>query len=176
MACWFRFAMMAALFAAALPATAQPVRWAVVGEWDISFYPATGGCLAFTRWGQTNMFIGYDTRDGVKALDITLLDERWTSIKTGDIYSITVAFGRRPPWTLDMTGVFMDGAPGLNILLGAEREKSRQLLAEFRREIRMTWAYGETELGRFALRGSRRAFDAVLDCQRHHSDRLTARQ
>lgn len=176
MACFLRFAMTVVLLATALPATAKPARWTVVGEWDISYYPATGGCLAFTRWGKTNMFIGYDTRDGVKALDITLLDERWTSIETGAIYPVTVAFGHRPAWTLDMTGVFMDGAPGLNILLGAEGEKSRQLLAEFRRETRMTWAYADTELGRFPLRGSRRAFDAVLDCQRQHSSTITAQQ
>lgn len=173
---WFLRCLLAALLiCAAGVAAAKPSRWSMVGEWDISYYPATGGCLAYTLWGPTAMFIGFDTRDGVTALDITVLDERWSSITPGTIYPVTVTFGRRLPWTLDMTGVQMDGAPGLNILVNAERDKSKQLLAEFRRETRMTWAYGEAELGRFTLRGSRRAFDAVLDCQRHHSELTSVR-
>ncbi|MCB1339588.1 MAG: hypothetical protein KDK24_00670 [Pseudooceanicola sp.] len=165
--------LVAVLSLVALPAPAQPTRWAMVGEWNISYYPATGGCLAYTLWDRTAMFIGFDTREGLRALDVTLLDERWKSIEPGVVYPVGVRFGRRPAWTLDMTGVVMDGAPGLNILVNAERDKAQQLLAEFRRELRMTWTYDGTELGRFPLHGSRRAFDAVLECQRHH-DRLIA--
>lgn len=149
---------------------AKPERWAIVGEWDISYYPATGGCLAFARSGPTSLFIGFDTLGGIEALDITVLDERWDSIRTGEVYPVTVALGNEPPWTLDMIGVFMDGSPGLSIVVDAARPKSSQLVAEFRREMRMTWSYGNIELGRFTLRGSRRAFDAVLTCQRHHVD------
>ena len=32
----------------------------------------------------------------------------------------------------------------------------------------MTWTYGASELGKFTLKGSRRAFDEVLECQRAH--------
>ena len=152
------------LIAFPLPARAAPERWAIVGVWDIGYYPATGGCLAFAAFDDTAFFIGFDTRDGVEAIDITVLDERWASIEPGTTYPVTVTFGNEPPWTLDMRGVFMDGAPGLNILVDASRPKSAELIAEFRRETRMTWAYGDTRLGRFTLKGSRRAFDAVRAC------------
>lgn len=158
------------LLGAAPPAAASPAHWASLGEWIISYYPSTGGCLAFARSGQTAFFIGYDTISGIQALDITVLDDRWDSIETGSVYPVTVAFGNEPPWTIDMAGVVMDGAPGLNIVVDAARPKAAQIIAEFRRERSMTWAYGETELVRFSLRGSRRAFDAILDCQRHHAN------
>ena len=157
-----------ALVTLAQPAHAEPQRWAVIGGWDVGFYPATQGCLAFAAFDDTAFFIGFDTRDAVEALDITVLDERWESIEPDARYPVTLAFGDEPPWTLEMRGVHMDGAPGLNILIDADMDKSATFIEEFQREMRMTWAYGDTRLGQFTLRGSRQAFNAVRDCQRSH--------
>ena len=156
----------------ALPAHAEPERWAVVGEWDVGWYPDLRGCLAFTQFDTTSFFIGFDTAGPARALDITVLDARWTSIRPAEVYPVSLSFGRRDPWVLDMQGVHMDGAPGLHILVDTALPRAETFIEEFQREMRMTWEYAGAELGRFTLRGSRRAFDAVEACQKAHRDRL----
>ncbi|MEX0340582.1 MAG: hypothetical protein AB3N11_16265 [Arenibacterium sp.] len=155
-------------------ANAQPERWAIIRGWDIGYYPATQGCLAFTAFEDTNFFIGFDMHEEVPALDITVLDSRWSSIEPMARYPVTLAFGDEPPWTLEMQGVMMDGLPGLNILIDASIDQSLEFIEEFQREMRMRWSYGDAELGEFTLRGSRRAFDEVLKCQRSFDARAQA--
>lgn len=155
---------------------AQPERWAIVQGWDIGYYPATQGCLAFTAFDDTNFFIGFDMHADVPALDITVLDHRWSSIEPMGRYPVTLTFGNESPWTLEMQGVMMDGLPGLNILIDASIEQSLEFIEEFQREMRMRWSYGEAELGEFTLRGSRRAFEEVLKCQRSFDARAQARE
>ena len=115
------FLPVAALAASlALPVQAEPQRWAVLGEWDVGWYPDLRGCLAFTQFETTAFFIGFDTAGPTRALDITVLDDRWTSIQPEQVYPVTLNFGRKDPWVLDMHGVHMDGAPGLHILVDAD--------------------------------------------------------
>ncbi|MHA6262731.1 hypothetical protein ACXYMO_05980 [Arenibacterium sp. CAU 1754] len=159
---------------AGFPAMAERERWSMTDGWNVSFYPSLQGCLAYASFEGTAFFIGFDTIQSVPALDITVLDERWTSFKQDGLYPISVKFGDEPAWTLEMHGVYMDGAPGLNILIDAGMEKSAHFVEEFQREMEMIWTHGETELGHFTLRGSRRAFDQVLACQDAHSAALTA--
>ena len=159
---------------AAAPLRAEPVRWAMLDGWDIGFYPNLQGCLAFARFDGTGLFIGYDTQDDVPGLDITLLDERWDTISAGEHYVVSLTFGDKPPWTLDMLGVHMDGAPGLSTLIDTSMEKSAEFIAEFQGEMQMVWRLEETELGRFTLKGSRRAFEAVQACQEAHAESLPA--
>lgn len=167
--------LMLALVPAMSPAAAAtPERWSYIDGWDVAYYPTSQGCLAFAAFEGTGFFIGFDTRGPIPALDITMLDEGWESIETGSNYAVTLSLGEQPPWTLDMTGVFMDGAPGLNILVDASTEKAADFIEEFQRELRMTWSYGDEELGRFTLQGSRRAFDEVLACQNAHEAALSA--
>ena len=150
-------------------AMAEPTRWSVTNGWDVAFYPSTRGCLAFSSFDGTAFFIGFDTHGNVPALDITVLDDRWDKVVPGQIHTVTVTFGDEPPWTLDMLGVHMDGATGLNILIDTQIDKSAIFVEEFQREMRMTWAMGDFVLGRFTLRGSRRAFTEVLECQNNHA-------
>ena len=164
-----RCALLLALLPQILGASPGPERWAIIDGWDIGFYPASQGCLAFASFDDTDFFIGYDTREDVPALDITVLDARWESIEADERYPVTLAFGNEPPWTLEMKGVHMDGAPGLHILIDASMEKSGTFIDEFQREMAMTWSYGDVQLGEFTLRGSRRAFEEVRACQNARS-------
>lgn len=168
----FLCVLLSLLFAAPI-AVAQTERWAIIRGWDIAYYDATRGCLAFTAFEDTNFFIGFDMNEDVPALDITVLDQRWESIEPSERYPVTLKFGDEPPWTLEMQGVMMDGLPGLNILIDASIDQSLEFIEEFQREMRMRWSYGEAELGEFTLRGSRRAFDEVLKCQRSFDARVT---
>jgi hypothetical protein len=150
-------------------AHAEPQRWRLSDPWDISYYPATGGCLAYATFDGTGIFIGFDTLEEVPALDITLLDSRWQSIEQDTTYPVSLRFGDEPRWVLDMTGVHMDGAPGLHILIDATMPRAAVFIEEFQREMRMRWEYAETMLGEFTLRGSRQAFDQVVACQAAHA-------
>lgn len=173
MARYLPFALALALLPAPSPTdAATPERWAYTDGWDVGYYPTTRGCLAFATFDGTGFFIGFDTRGRIPALDITMLDETWASIEPGTRYPVTLALGDEPPWILDMTGVFMDGAPGLNILVDASTDKAATFIEEFQRELRMTWSYGDAQLGHFTLRGSRRAFDEVLACQNAYDAQL----
>ena len=158
------------LAAAIGPVLADPVPWGMVGEWDISYYPASQGCQAFALIGdETAFFIGYDNTGAVRRLDLTLLDPRWQSLRRDLTYPVTVVLGRAEPWQLDMAGVRMQGDTGLSLRIDAAAPAAQQFVADFRRESRMTWSYGDTEFARFSLRGSRRALDAVAACERSHS-------
>ncbi|WP_109463789.1 hypothetical protein [Albibacillus kandeliae] len=169
MAFLFRCAAGLALCCLAVPSVAAPERWSVIGNWDISYYSATEGCLAYARFDHTDFFIGFDTREEKPALDLTVLDDRWESIEPDVTYPVTLMFGDEEPWTLDMRGVHMDDSPGLNILIDASMNKAETFIEEFQREMRMSWSYGDTKLGVFTLKGSRSAFQAVLDCQNAHA-------
>ena len=172
MTCFLRGVVGMALVLISFPAMADPIRWALIDDWDVGFYPATRGCLAFARFDDTDFFIGFDTYEEVPALDITVLDGRWESIEQNSRYPISLVFGDQPPWTLDMLGVYMDGTPGLNILIDASMDRSDTFIDEFQREAGMTWSYGDTELGKFTLRGSRRAFEEVRACQEAHQEEI----
>lgn len=154
-------------------AAADTIDWKTVGGWDISFYPGSEGCQAFALFEEdTAFFIGFDNTGGVLALDVTLLDERWSSIQDGKEYSVTLHFGNETPWTLEMDGVQLDGYPGLNIMIDAGSDEADLFVDEFQRETRMEWSFGGSRLGRYTLRGSRRAFDEVIACQRSYFEAL----
>jgi len=154
-------------------AQAETIDWKTVEGWDISFYPASEGCQAFALFEEdTAFFIGFDNSGDGLLLDVTLLDERWGSIEDGKEYSVTLHFGNETPWTLEMDGVQMDDFPGLNILIDASSDEADLFINEFQRETRMKWSFGDNLLGRYTLRGSRRAFDEVIACQRSYFEAI----
>lgn len=165
------FAAAAVLFTGASAAIADTILWKTVRGWDISFYPGSAGCQAYAQFEEgTAFFIGFDGNNDVLAVDVTLLDQRWTSIENGKEYPIEVKFGNETPWTLKMDGVVWQGNPGLNIMIAAGSDEASLFVDEFQRETSMAWAYGTASLGRYTLRGSRRAFDEVIACQRSYLD------
>jgi hypothetical protein len=169
----FPAALLALPMATATPALSETIDWKTVGGWDISFYPGSEGCQAFALFEEdTAFFIGFDSTGGELSLDVTLMDERWGSIDAGKDYSITVKFGDESPWTLDMAGVQIDEFPGLNILIDSSSDQADLFVDEFQRETSMTWSFSGSQLGRYTLRGSRRAFDEVIACQRSYFEAL----
>ncbi|MBK0329063.1 hypothetical protein I5535_17440 [Rhodobacteraceae bacterium F11138] len=150
-------------------ARAQAVDWKTIDDWRIAFYPGSQGCQAFRLYEEnTAFFIGFDHTRKTGALDITILDRRWTAFKTDAEYRIRLQFGTQPAWTLDMDGVLLNGLPGLHILFGSTGPDADQFISQFRRERVMKWQHGETRLGRFPLNGSRKAFDELRRCQKHY--------
>ncbi|KUJ76922.1 hypothetical protein AVO45_10555 [Ruegeria marisrubri] len=159
---------LAALAVAAMAgaASADPVDWKSVGGWDVSFYPNSEGCQAFALFEEdTAFFIGFDSTFNELSLEVTLMDERWGSIEAGKEYQIGVKFGDETPWSLGMEGLQTDGFPGLRLMIDAGTDEADLFVKEFQRETSMTWNYGDAVLGRYTLRGSRRAFDEVVNCQ-----------
>lgn len=163
------------LTSTATDTAAEAIDWKTVGGWDISFYPGSEGCQAFALFEEdTAFFIGFDNTGNELALDVTLLDKRWGSLQDSKEYSITLHFGNETPWTLEMDGVQMDGFPGLNIMIDATSDEADLFVDEFQRETKMEWVFNGTLLGRFTLRGSRRAFDEVIACQRSYFEALSS--
>ena len=112
------------------PVSAETTIWKTVRDRDTSYYPGSSGCQVFAVFdGQTAFFIGFDADDDELSLDVTLLDERWSSIQDGN----------------DQTELFID---------------------EFQRENSMAWSFNDNQLGHYTLRGSRRALNEVVACQR----------
>jgi len=105
------------------------------------------GFLRFTQVG------GYDPRT-LPGLEVTVHGKR----------PLHGVIGSRPPHVLPAT----------------ERRKPTPMadlfIDEFQRETRMVWNFQGSELGRYTLRGSRRAFDEVIACQRSYFDALGASQ
>jgi hypothetical protein len=160
----------ASLALSASSAPAEIIDWKTVGGWDISFYPESEGCQAFAVFERnTAFFIGFDSTDDLLALDVTLLDQSWGSIQEGRQYDVSVKFGNESPWNLSMDGLNTDGYPGLNIMIDAGNDQASLFVEEFQRETRMEWSFNGTLLGRYTLKGSRRAFDEVISCQRSYS-------
>ena len=157
----------AILTASLTTVSADTIDWKTVGGWDISFYPGSAGCQAFAVFDrETAFFIGFDNNNDDLSLDVTILDERWSSIQDGEDYSITVKFGDESPWTLGMTGTVVDNYSGLNLMIDVASDEAELFVTEFQRENSMDWSYNNNRLGHYTLRGSRRAFDEVIKCQR----------
>jgi hypothetical protein len=153
---------------------AQPVQWAAVGGWDISFYPNAKGCQALALYDQETAFIfGFDAAGGDLALAVTLLDPHWTFIEPDQEYPITAQFGDESTWTLAMQGVVRGDFPGLTFTTNASSDQADLLIQEFQKERNMSWRNGNDLLGHFTLNASYRAFEAVRACQRAQKDGLT---
>lgn len=154
--------------------SAETIDWKTVGGWDISFYPGSSGCQAFAVFdSETAFFIGFDNNDDELSLDVTILDERWSSIQDGDDYSISVKFGDESAWTLAMTGTVVDNYSGLNLMIDLDSDEAELFVDEFQRENSMNWSFNGKRLGHFTLRGSRRAFDEVIRCQRSYLEAVS---
>lgn len=174
---WYGRAMAVAGLVATSPTVtrADPVDWKTVGDWDVSYYPQSAGCQAYGLFEQgAAIFLGYDNNDGVLTLDITALDAQWTVIKDNTKHAVTLRFGDEAPWVLEMAGVMLDGFPGLNIMIDASSEEAALLVNQFQQEASMDWSIGETQLGRYTLRGSQRAFEEVMACQKSYGMTQTA--
>lgn len=159
-----------ALLAPATVTTAGPTDWATEGAWDVSFYPGTRGCQAYALFDDgTAFFIGFDTRGIAPQLDIILADQSWDMVTPQALHEVTVKFGDESPWVLSMEGVTLSEFPGLAIHVDARSDEAKLFIEEFQHENAMAWSLGGAMLGRYTLRGSRRAFDAVIACQAAHS-------
>ncbi|WP_425043951.1 hypothetical protein [Primorskyibacter sp. S87] len=156
-------------------ALAETIDWKTVGGWDISFYPGSEGCQAFALFEEdTAFFLGFDNTDNELVLDVTLLDQRWASIEGGKEYDIEVKFGDETPWSLEMDGIVIDDHPGLNIMIDAGSDEASLFVDEFQRETSMRWSFNDNVLGKYTLRGSRRAFDEVINCQKSYMAALAS--
>ncbi|MFT4962284.1 MAG: hypothetical protein ACI92Z_003381 [Paracoccaceae bacterium] len=151
--------------------SAETIDWKMVDDWDISYYPGSSGCQAFAVFdGQTAFFIGFDANDDELSLDVTILDERWSSIMDGEDYPISVKFGDESPWTLGMSGTVVDNYSGLNLMIDISSDEAELFIDEFQRENSMEWSFSGNQLGHYTLRGSRRAFNEAVACQRAYID------
>ena len=158
------------LFAAGPSQASGTTDWTTEGVWDVSFYSGTQGCQAYALFGDgTAFFIGFDTRGSSPQLDVILADQSWDMVKSGQPHEVIVKFGDEAPWTLLMGGVTLNEFPGLAIHVDARSEEATLFVEEFQRENAMTWIMGGAVLGQYTLRGSRKAFDAVVACQAAHS-------
>lgn len=162
-------ALIAALTLCPVSASAEVILWKKIAGWDISFYSGNSGCLAFTEYERgTGFFIGFNEVDGDYFIDVTLMDKAWASLEAGKSYKIKAYFGDETPWDLEMTGQDYNGTPGLSGNFAIDDAKL--LVEEFQRELSMEWYYSGASLGRYTLRGSRVAFQEVLNCQRSYID------
>ncbi len=169
--CWSLLAFsLAAPVMLAPPVLADTIEWKTVGRWDVSYYPGAKGCQAFSIFeGDTAFFIGFDTRDTNRWLDVTLLDPHWSTMQPGETYDIIVRFGEESPWMVSMAGLVIDDFPGLNILIDANSDQAVNFIEEFRRKRYMEWTFDGDKLGRYVLTGSYKAFAEVEACQKSYA-------
>ncbi len=173
----FTYALSVGAMVVATPfaAPAEVIDWKTVAGWDISFYPESEGCQAFALFEEdTAFFIGFDSTEDILSVDVTLLDDRWVSIEAGKEYNVSVTFGDETPWDVTMDGLKSDGYAGLNIMIDASSDEASLFIEEFQRETRMEWSFNGNLLGRYTLRGSRRAFDEVIKCQKSYAAALAS--
>lgn len=143
----------------------EVIEWATVGGWDIGYYPASEGCLAFGLFeNNTAFFIGFDNTEDMQSLDVTLIDRSWKQITDGSEHDILVRFGDHAAWTLNMKGSQIEDFPALNIHIDANSPEARQFIEQFQRETQMEWLLNGEALARLTLSGSKRAFEEVRAC------------
>lgn len=150
---------------------AESSPWKTVGGWDVSFYPATDGCTAFTVYDDgIAFFIGISKKDETLNFEMTLMNDKWKSIEDKKEYEVVVTLGNEEPWTLEMSGVKFDTTWGMNFSTPASSEKAGKFVEEFMREVDMEWTYNGTRLGYLSLRNSRAAFEEAVACTKSYQD------
>jgi hypothetical protein len=153
--------------------SAETSAWKTVGAWDISFYPNTGGCLAYTVYdGGVAFFVGLSKYDEILSFDMTLMNDKWVSIEDKKEYEVVVTLGNEVPWTLEMTGIKFEKTWGMSFSTPANSEKAGRFVDEFMREVAMEWTYNGRQLGYLSLSDSRLAFEEAVSCTKSFQDAI----
>ncbi|MCP3972159.1 MAG: hypothetical protein GY717_17915 [Rhodobacteraceae bacterium] len=156
---------------AASGVTAQDaVFWKSVGNWDVSIDPTIGnGCYALVSWdGGTTLRIGRNPE--VQNFYLLIGNKKWSSLRADKSYEISIRFGNRSPWEVSANGFQFN--PGEMVYLHAQSTKMG-FIREFQRALNMRISYDGNEIDNLKLVGSRKAWDAVEQCQREVAARGT---
>ena len=152
---------------------AQSTLWKKVGGWEVTFYPDSGGCMAYTVYTDgLAFFIGLSKTDNAITFEMTLMNDKWKSIEDKKQYEVVVTLGNEKPWTLEMTGVEFDSTWGMEFSHPANSEKAGQFVKEFMREVNMEWTYNGQTLGFLSLSNSRAAFEEAVACTKSYQDAI----
>jgi serine protease Do len=150
-----------AVLVSASPVVAQDATtWAEVGNWTIGIEPSLdNSCFAYSYFdGDTYLAMGYDRRDNTAYADFS--DPDWSSLVEGQTYSLSIQFGRRPEWTGDaLVSTFTGGDKYLELVVDDE------FLNEFAGQNTVRIGFSGKEIAYLNLQGSRRALNAMIDCQ-----------
>lgn len=159
----------AALFGTSVSAeTINSTNWKDVRGWNISYYEDQG-CQLYNGTGKTNFWMGFYPIDDGFGWEILLENPNWRSIESGKEYSVTVKFGTRSPWSIEMEGQEWDDSFALRSL-NSIGDDVIELADEFKRSNKMIWSYEGTILQEFSLSGSSVAFDELIKCQQSVMD------
>ena len=157
------------LVATTTNAIAKETNWKDINGWNISFYPGTGACMAYTTYTDgVAFFIGLSKKDDTLNFEMTLMNNKWKSIEDKKEYEVVVTFGNETPWTLEMTGVKFDSTWGMEFRHPAGAEKAGKFVKEFMREVDMEWTYKGQQLGFLSLSNSRAAFEEAVACTKSY--------
>jgi hypothetical protein len=133
--------------------------WAKVGDWDVRFDAALGGCFMIASWPQGEIVrIGVDgvQRNGY----LVLTNPDWRSLQVGNTYKLAFRFDGELPWT----GVFTATKWGTSTVLEGQFDTGK-FLADFAMKQTVMIYYNGRVVSRLPLTGNLAAVQSVFQCQ-----------
>ena len=156
-------ACLVAGLALSAPATAQEtVFWGEIGDWDIEVDTTiSNGCYAVAEW-ESGTIVRIGINPETDFYYVLIGNPRWAPIVAEREYALSVQFDSRAPWDVTATGLQFN--PGELVYYYAQTQQF-DFINEFMRLNRMKISAGPRTLDTLVLRGSRAAFEGVMECQ-----------
>ncbi|MCA1366672.1 hypothetical protein I6F15_04530 [Bradyrhizobium sp. BRP14] len=158
----------------ASPAFAQDsVPWSTVDGWNIFMDPTMGNaCYVTTAYELgTILRLGFYFSQESKGIFLALGDSRWKSLEPGKDYPIQIQFDGNPVWNATARAVDFSGT---NYLFVSTTDTN--FATEFSRKLAMRVTFNGREVAALRLKGSARAINEMLRCQKTVSDALSAQK
>lgn len=156
-------ATLALTLALSAPAHAQdPYIWGEVGEWDIAVdRTISNGCYALATWDSgTTVRIGINPETDFYY--VLFGNPSWPPVSPDQRYELEIQFDSTPAWDVTATGLQFN--PGELVYYYAQTQIF-EFIEDFMRLNAMAIRRDGRQLDRLTLRGSRAAFEAVMECQ-----------
>lgn len=151
----------------------ETVRWKSVGDWYVGVDTTVGyGCFLMAEYKEGSVLrIGFDKSNGGGYLFVA--NERWESIEIGKDYGLVLEFDNKGAWDAPATGFAFEGSE--HPFLYVQFYES-DFLTEFMSSHNLNVEYQREKIATLSLRGSYKAAQEMLNCQKQIDETRSSRQ
>ncbi|WOS64346.1 hypothetical protein [Sinorhizobium fredii] len=158
----------------AAPAFAQEtIPWRNIDGWNILMDQTLGNaCFVTTVYDEgTILRLGFDFSREPKSIYLALGNKNWKALEPGKDYPLQIQFDRNPVWNATARAIDFSG---INFLMVSTTDTN--FANEFSRKLAMRATFNGRQVAGLRLKGSARAVEEMLRCQKTVNDALVAQE
>ncbi|MEZ2128876.1 MULTISPECIES: hypothetical protein [unclassified Sinorhizobium] len=166
------FVIMSILCAAPAHAV-ETIPWKDVGGWSVLLDPSLGNaCFVSTVYeGGTTLRLGFDFSNAQRSIYLALGNPNWKSLEPGKDYPLKIQFDGNPLWDATARALTFSGTNFLSVVTS-----DPNFADEFSRKLAMRATFNGKQVAALRLKGSARAIDEMINCQKAVDKALSAQK